>query len=217
MSEAWPWLSVALLGAYHGINPAMGWLFAIARGLQEQSRRALLLALVPIALGHLASVALVVLLVGVGQRIIAPEVLRAAGGTVLIVLGIYKSIRPRSHPRWIGMRISLPELALWSFTMSTAHGAGLMLLPALVHASDVAHAHTLKAHHDTGTGLDAAAIEGGAWASIHTLTMFATMAVAALLVFDRFGIGILRHAWLNLDRIWAGVIVVSGVFTLLSV
>ena len=215
MTDAWPWVSAALLGAYHGINPAMGWLFAMARGLQERSRKALLLALVPIAAGHLASVTLVVLLAGLGQLVISAPTLRVVGGMSLIALGIYKVIRPRSHPRWIGMRIGLPELALWSFTMSTAHGAGLMLLPALFHASHVAHAHT-GAHEPIWTGMEAVSLAGGAWATIHTFTMFVTMAVIALLVFERFGIGVLRHAWVNLDRVWACVIVVSGVFTILS-
>jgi len=113
------------------------------------------------------------------------------------------------------MRVGLPELALWAFTMSTAHGAGLMLLPLLFRGAH-AHAHAAGAHDAAWTGLNAMSIAGGAWATVHTLTMFLTMAAVALLVFDRFGIGVLRHAWVNLDRIWAGVIVLSGVFTLLS-
>ena len=58
--DAWPWLALAGLGAFHGLNPAMGWLFAVALGLHRQSRRIVWLSLLPIALGHAVSVAIVV-------------------------------------------------------------------------------------------------------------------------------------------------------------
>ena len=54
------WLML-LLGAYHGINPGMGWLFAVALGMQEQKGSAVARALVPIALGHALSIGIVVL------------------------------------------------------------------------------------------------------------------------------------------------------------
>src|ERR671933_2401331 len=133
MHGVWPWALMALLGAYHGLNPAMGWLFAVALGLQERNRRAVLRALAPIALGHEASIALVVLLVGGLELVAAPQVLRAAGALVLVLFGLYKFLRPRSHPRWGGMRVTPRELVLWSFLMSSAHGAGLMLFPILRH------------------------------------------------------------------------------------
>src|SRR5919202_4891307 len=100
MHGVWPWALMALLGAYHGLNPAMGWLFAVALGLQERNRRAVLRALAPIALGHEASVALVVLLVGGLELLAAPGVARAAGAGALVLSGLYKFLRPRSHPRW---------------------------------------------------------------------------------------------------------------------
>ena len=127
MSPPWPWLSLALLGAYHGINPAMGWLFAVALGLQEHSRKALLRALLPIALGHWASIALTAALDGGLQVVSSPHLLRPLGAAALILFGLYKFLKPRWHPRWVGMRVSLRELVLWSFLMSSAHGAGLML------------------------------------------------------------------------------------------
>ena len=133
MSAApWPWLSLALLGAYHGVNPAMGWLFAVALGLQEHSRKALLRALLPITLGHWASIALTAALVGGLQVVSPPYLLRPLAAAALILFGLYKFVKPRSHPRWVGMRVSLRELALWSFLMSSAHGAGLMLFPVLL-------------------------------------------------------------------------------------
>src|SRR5438093_7022271 len=144
----------------------MGWLFAVALGLQERSRRAVLRALVPIAVGHEASLAVVVALVS-GLQVVASEgVLRIAGALVLIGFGLYKFIRPRSHPRWVGMRIKAWELALWSFLMSSAHGAGLMLfpvllgLPASAAAAATAHAEVGgEPHlHVAGSGLTGAVV-----------------------------------------------------------
>ncbi len=122
LGDLGPWLALALLGAYHGLNPAMGWLFAVALGLQEGKRAAVLQALIPIALGHEASIALAVVLIRGVEAVAAPDllVLRLAGAILLVLFGAYKFLRPRSHPRWVGMRVTPPELALWSFLMSSA-------------------------------------------------------------------------------------------------
>ncbi|MFN8472675.1 MAG: hypothetical protein U0822_10830 [Anaerolineae bacterium] len=133
MNELWPWLTLALLGAYHGLNPGMGWLFAVGLGLQERSRRAVLRAFFPIALGHAVSVAAVVALVAMAEAFVAPSVLRNVGGVALIGFGLYKLVAPMSHPRWVGMRVSFRDLVVWSFLMATAHGAGFMLAPVLLH------------------------------------------------------------------------------------
>src|SRR5260370_16460610 len=61
------WPTLFLLGAYHGINPGMGWLFAVARGMQEHRARAVAWSLPPIALGHALSIGVVVLLAGLSQ------------------------------------------------------------------------------------------------------------------------------------------------------
>ena len=219
MSSAWPWLTLALLGAYHGLNPGMGWLFAVARGLQDQRREAVLRSLIPIALGHAASIALVVALVGGVQTLAAPGPVRAVGAVVLILFGVFKLLRPRSHPHWIGMRIGAGELALWSFLMATAHGAGLMLFPVLLalpagtegtHAGGAhAHAHGAPAG-PASLGQDAAAV------LVHTLAMLLVMGVVALVVYEKLGLAILRRAWVNLDLIWAVAIVAAGAFTLFT-
>ncbi len=128
MKEAWPWLALLGLGAFHGINPGMGWLFAVALGLQEQRRSAVWSALPPIAVGHALSVGLVVALVVVIRASISYEVLRWVAAAVLIGFGIYRLVRTR-HPRWVGMRVGFRDLTLWSFLMASAHGAGLMLVP----------------------------------------------------------------------------------------
>src|SRR6266487_2546761 len=132
MNEFWPWLTLALLGGYHGLNPAMGWLFAVALGLQERRRLAVIRAFVPIALGHAASVAAVVALLGAAQALLDLGVLRLVGAGALVIFGLYKLLAPMSHPRWVGMRVNFRDLSAWSFLMATAHGAGLMLLPVLL-------------------------------------------------------------------------------------
>ncbi len=213
-----PWMTLAALGAYHGLNPAMGWLFAVALGLQERRRRTVLRALVPIALGHEASIALVAVLVGGAELVATPDLIRPIGAAALISFGLFKFLRPRSHPRWGGMRMSLAELALWSFLMSSAHGAGLMLFPVLLglpvaHAEDAAEPHlhvfgsTVTLH---GILQDAAAV------SIHTLAMLVVMGVVALTVYEKLGVRVLRRAWINFDTLWAGAVVAAGIVTLFT-
>jgi hypothetical protein len=221
MSGLWPWLTLALLGAYHGVNPGMGWLFAVARGLQDQRREAVLQSLVPIALGHAASIALVVALVGGVQTLAAPGPVRALGAVVLILFGIFKLLRPRSHPRWVGMRVGAGELAIWSFLMATAHGAGLMLFPVLLALPAAAHgAHAAGAPHAHGAaaiGLGPASLgQDAAAVLVHTLAMLLVMGVVALVVYEKVGLAILRRAWVNLDLIWAVAIVAAGAFTLFT-
>jgi len=132
MKEMWPWLTLMLLGVYHGLNPGMGWLFAVALGLQERSRGAVVRAFAPIALGHAASIAVVVALVAMLQTAISPIWLRWVGAGTLMAFGLYKLIVPMSCPRWVGMRVGFRELMAWSFLMATACGAGLMVVPVIL-------------------------------------------------------------------------------------
>jgi len=214
MSSGWPWLALVVLGAYHGLNPGMGWLFAVARGLQEKQRAAVLRSLLPIALGHAASIALVVSLVGGVQAVAPPRPLRVGGAVVLILFGVFKFLRPRAHPRWVGMRVGSGELALWSFLMATAHGAGLMLLPVLLSLPPPAAGHVHGAH---GAGIGAVPIADDAVAVlVHTLAMLVVMGTVAVVVYEKVGLAILRRAWLNLDLIWAVAIVAAGLFTLFT-
>ena len=208
-SELWPWLAtLGVLGLYHGINPAMGWLFAVALGLQERRRSAVLRALPLIALGHEASVAAVVVLVSGLQLVADPELIRVVGAVGLIAFGAFKFLKPRSHPRWVGLRVSARELMLWSFLMSTAHGAGLMLFPVLV--GEPSHAHGASAVSSASLTLDVAAVV------VHTSAMLISMGLVAVLVYEKLGLGVLRRAWLNLDRVWATVVVAAGAVTLFT-
>nr|WP_204061141.1 hypothetical protein [Microbispora corallina] len=193
--------AVILLGAFHGINPAMGWLFAVARGLQERSRDLLLQSLPVIALGHLASVALVVLVVSATGSVVTGTALAIGSGVVLVGFGLWHLLA-RRHFRWVGMRLSLPQLAAWSFLMSSVHGAGLMLLPVLTRIPAGHHGHALS---------------GGMFvAGVHTLAMFVTATAVALAVYEFLGVAVLRRAWFNLDKMWAFALVGAGVFTLVG-
>jgi hypothetical protein len=229
MNELWPWLTLVLLGAYHGINPAMGWLFAVALGLQERSRMAVLQALVPIAIGHAVSIVLAVTIIGLAQVLIPPDVVRLACGGVLIGFGVYRLVR-QTHPRWVGMRVGFRDLIAWSLLMSTAHGAGLMLTPVLFQVRASGHTvlgvcslgvRVAEAAQTVPTASRAAVSTAALWVdtglavvSMHTVGMFVVMGVVAVVVFEKVGLAILRRAWFNLDLVWAAALVCTGVLTL---
>ena len=197
------WLAVVLLGAFHGLNPGMGWLFAVSFGLQEKDRGALLRALPPIAVGHELAVAPVAVAVAVfssaATRALVVGVLAAA----LTGFGLYLLLRTR-HFTWVGMRLNRWELAWWSFLMSTVTGAGLMLSPVLLSATP--SASTLE---EALAGPVASAL---AAALVHGLAMLVTSAVVAVVVYEVVGLRILRSAWVNLDRLWAGAFLLAGAF-----
>ena len=116
MHQLWPWILLGLLGAYHGLNPAMGWLFAVALGMQEGDRKAVVRALPAIAIGHEASILVIaVLVLGLGL-ITDPSALHLGAGVALIAFGLFRFIKPRAHFRWV-MRgnVGRRELAGWSF------------------------------------------------------------------------------------------------------
>ena len=218
MNETWPWLTLALLGAYHGLNPAMGWLFAVALGLQERRRAAVIRAFAPIALGHAVSVAAVVALLGAAQALVGLGVLRLIGAVALMIFGLYKLLAPMSHPRWVGMRVGFRDLIAWSFLMATAHGAGLMLLPVLLRLpSGVAQATHDMADHAAHMQMAGAAVAPAAEiaaVAIHTAAMFLVMGSIAMVVYEKVGLAILRRAWVNLDLVWAVALIVTGALSL---
>jgi hypothetical protein len=194
----WPWLAFAGLGLFHGLNPAMGWLFAVALGLHRQSRRAVLLALPPLAAGHALAIGLVaVSAVALGLQV-DPVVARVAAGALLLGWAAYHWLYGHRHRVRIGMTAGAAGLALWSFLMATAHGAGLMLLPALLPLC------TMPGMTGGPFTLSLAVV------AVHTLTMLAATGIIALLVHDWLGVGFLRRGWINLDAVWTGVLAVTG-------
>jgi hypothetical protein len=204
------WAMLLALGAFHGINPGMGWLFAVALGMQERRRGAVLRALVPLGAGHALAVAVALgaaLAVGFA---IPLAWLRWPVAVVLVSLGVRRFVRHR-HPRGAGLRVTMGGLTVWSFLMATAHGAGLMVVPVFLGmATSAAGAH---AHHmpDAASGAGAALVATG----LHAAGYLAVTASVAALVFEKLGVGILRRAWINLDVIWSAALVATGVLTLL--
>lgn len=215
MDGWWPWVALALLGAYHGLNPGMGWLFAVGLGLQEQSRRAVTGALVPIAVGHELSVALVVVALGGALAAGPMAVVRSLGAVLLVGFGLWKLVRPR-HPRWVGFRVNRRQLVLWSFLMSSAHGAGLMLLPVLLGLSSRPGSGAGDEHALLDLGAGASLWAGALAVVVHSVAMLGVMGIVAVVVYEKLGLGVLRRGWVNLDLLWAGALVVAGLFTLFT-
>ena len=224
MTAVWPWIAIAALGAYHGLDPSMGWLFAVALGLQERRRAKVFAALGPIALGHLVSIAAVVALIGWARFAAASPWLRPAGGGILILFGAFRYLWPRAHPRWVAMRVKWYELSLWSFLMASAHGAGLMLFPILMNMPGGAEMHHEMMHglhgrlmHQSMAAMGPALSfrQDAAVVLLHTAAMLLTMGTIAVVVYDRVGLAFLRSAWINLDAVWAGALVAAGVLSLL--
>ena len=202
------WVLLISLGAFHGINPGMGWLFAVALGLQERRRGAVLRALLPLCAGHALAIAGSVGVAMAMGAVIPIRTLRWSIAIVLVSLGVLRFFR-HHHPRWVGMRVGMSGLTVWSFLMATAHGAGLMVVPVFVGiamSGDSAHAH-----HAAATNAGAAIFATG----VHAASYLAVTAFVALLVFDKLGVGILRRAWFNLDAIWAAALIATGAVTLL--
>ncbi len=188
----WRWGILFLLGAYHGINPGMGWLFAVALGMQEKSSRAVVRSLIPIALGHATAIGVVVLLASLIEILLPLKHVKIAVAAILIGLGVYRTVRSR-HPRFAGMRVGFGRLTIWSFLMASAHGAGLMVLPVV-----------MPMDHHSGVGGFKATL-------VHTAGYLAVTGAVAWIVYRKVGLALLRRAWLNLDLIWAAALMVTGV------
>lgn len=204
----WAWLAVVALGAYHGLNPGMGWLFAVSNGMQARRGSGVFLALPPIALGHFLAMAAALLPFTLLDLYLRKLVyIRAAAGVILVVFGVYKLFSQR-HPRFLA-RIGSSHLTLWSFLMATAHGAGLMLVPVVLDLSP--DAHTSHNGHQPllelaggSVGLPLVAV------TVHTLAMVLTGGAIAWVVYRYLGLGLLRRSWLNLDLLWAVLLIVVG-------
>jgi hypothetical protein len=219
----WPWLTLAGLGAVHGVNPGMGWLFAVALGLQEGRARAVWRALPPLALGHAAAIAIAVAVAAVLGGLVPVEPLRWGVAGVLLVFGL-RRLRSHRHPPYGGMRVGGRELTVWSFLMATAHGAGLMILPVVLGGdsplmgamagsgmSGAEHAAPMGGAHVAG--LPAGVATGLAVSVVHTLGYLTVAMLLAWLVYARFGVRVLRAAWINLDLVCAGALIATALVT----
>jgi hypothetical protein len=203
------WLALAGLGALHGLNPGMGWLFAVALGMQEGKRSAVWRALVPLTLGHALAIAAAIGVAMIAGAALSPATLRWPVEILLAGLGVRQFYR-HLHPRWAALRVGMGGLTLWSFLMASAHGAGLMVLPVFLSMTAAAEG---PACHMRGASTQALA--GGTATLVHGAGYLAVTALAAWIVVDRFGLGLLRKAWINLDVIWSAALILTGCLTLL--
>jgi len=203
----WSWTGLVLLGAFHGINPGMGWLFAVAIGMQERRRSAVWRALVPLTLGHALAIGAVVLVAVLTGVAMPAASLKLPVAATLAVLGIYRLIRHR-HRTGGGMRVGMCGLTVWSFLMATCHGAGLMVLPIFLSMTAPAQGASCHASgsRDAVAGLTATLAHGAGYLIVTALT--------ALVVFEKLGLGLLRKTWFNLDLIWAAALIATGSLTI---
>jgi hypothetical protein len=212
--QGWRWVSLALLGAWHGLNPAMGWLFGVALGLQRKSRGAVFQSLAPIALGHALAIAMAVSLVELLGFATPISTLRWASAAALVSFGLWRLRRVR-HPPWVGMQVSFLDLTRWSWLMATAHGAGLMLVPVLLGLRPAMCGVPVSVPSEV-LAMTTATVVGAT--AVHTASHLAVSTGIAWLVYDRLGLVVLRRSWINLDFIWScslltagGLVLVSGV------
>jgi hypothetical protein len=207
---AWPWVTLVGLGAFHGVNPAMGWLFAVALALHRGRRAVVFESLLPIALGHALAVAVVAVTVTTLGMTVSLDAVRVLAGVALLGWAFYHAVYGSRHRVRIGMRTGMAGLAVWSFMMASAHGAGLMLVPALLPLGGVGASH---GHATMGGSLLTALAAVG----VHTLAMLAVTGAIAVVVHEWVGLAFLRRGWINLDRFWTAALVVTGSLLILLV
>src|SRR5262245_11452211 len=214
MRPAWPRLALVALGWFHGVNPAMGWLFAVGLGMHRGSRSVVLWALLPIALGHALAIGVVVaVMAAIGAAAdaellaIDAAVLQVVGGVALVGWGVYHQLYGRRHRSRVGMRAGFAGLTFWSFLMANAHGAGLMLVPVLLPL-DVAGVHRHGAAPGDQLGVALLVV------AVHALAMLVTTGAIAVLVYEWVGLAFLRRGWITLDLVWTLALMATGAFLL---
>jgi hypothetical protein len=196
------WAALLGLGAFHGINPGMGWLFAVALGLQERRRGAVLSALLPLGIGHALAVAAAIALALVAGAVMPLQWVRWVVAAILVVFGVSRLFRHR-HPSWASMRVSKSGLTLWSFLMASAHGAGLMVVPLFLRMS-------MPPGHAAHAAMMGSPLNAVLATSLHAIGYLVVTAAVAFLVFEKLGVGMLRKAWFNLDLVWAVALICTG-------
>ena len=211
-TTAWLWFAVVASGIYHGLNPGMGWPLAVSAGLMERSSRALFAALGPLAAGHLLAM-LLVLLPFVLLIVLAEwqREIQVSAGLLVIGFGVFRLVNQR-HPRFIA-RIRRTQLALWSFAVAIAHGAGLMLVPiylGLCGSADLDAGHTAA-----GTLINANLGMAVLVSTVHAAAMITVGGCAAWLVYRYLGLKFVSRSWFNLETLWAISLVLVGVIALM--
>ena len=211
-TATWSWVGLLALGGFHGLNPGMGWLFAVALGLQDRRRHTVWRAMAPLGAGHLLAVGATILVALLAGAVTPLHSLRWPLAAVLIGLGFYRLYR-HHHPRGgAGMRVGMGRLAWWSFLVASSHGAGLMVLPLFLGLSATGEAASSHAGHSMPMDSQ---VTGLIATLVHSAGYLMATALAAWLVLEKFGLMVLRTAWINLDFIWVIALLASGALTLL--
>jgi hypothetical protein len=203
------WLALAGLGAFHGVNPAMGWLFAVALGLHRRSRTVVLQSLIPIAVGHALAIAVVAFVVVALAAVVDQRAIRIGSGLALIGWAVYHRLVGSRHRVRVGMRVGMTGLGLWSFIMATGHGAGLMLVPILLRVGSPAPSH-MAGHSMPSVPVSTSLAAIG----VHTAAMLVVTGAIAVLVYEWIGVAFLRRGWFNLDLVWTAALAVTGLLLL---
>lgn len=207
-ADLWPWIALAAIGLFHGLNPAMGWLFAVALGLHRNSQRVVLVSLLPIAIGHAAAIGFVLAIVLAFGFVVDRVVLTRVAAVILIGFAFWHFAYGHRQRVHVGMQTGMLGLALWSFLIASAHGAGLMVIPFLFQICSIG---TPAVSGDEVTVAALAAL------GLHTVAMLTAIAVISLAVYNWIGVAFLRRGWINLDLVWVGALLVCGLALLLNV
>lgn len=214
-SPLWVWVAIFVLGIWHGVNPSMGWLFAVGLGMQEQNGRAVWRALLPLALGHGFAILVAIAAAALIGMVVPLHTVRWVVAGALLLFALSRMVRHR-HPRFGGMRVGGRDLAIWSFLMATAHGAGLMVVPFVLGAGGVEHEMAAGHAMHMATAMPmvgGARLLGLLAAGVHTLGYLVVTGAIAAVVYERLGLRLLRTAWINLDVIWIAALVVTAAVT----
>jgi hypothetical protein len=208
------WLAVIALGAYHGLNPGMGWPLAVSNGMWARREQAVFATFLPLAGGHFLAMAAALLPFALFLAYLDwSQTIRIAAGGIVAAFGVYKLVN-RRHPR-IAARLGPRSLTLWSFLTATAHGAGLMLAPIALGlcagGSEAAPSAGIDRGHEAMTELMRSGIATSiAVSTVHTVAMVAAGGAMAWIVYRSAGLKLLRNTWLNLESVWAASLIATG-------
>ncbi len=200
-------MAVKRSGIYHGINPGMGWPLAVSAGLMGRGQRDVIAALGPLALGHFIAMAGILLPFAVMTSLVTwQREIQIGAGLVVVGMGVYLLIN-RRHPRFLA-RIRPTQLALWSFAVAMAHGAGLMLVPiflGLCSPEEIDAGHNAAMTLMRGNVIMAAVVS-----VVHAAAMIVSGGLIAWAVFKWLGPQFISKSWFNLDVVWAVSLILVG-------
>ena len=205
------WWAVVVSGIYHGVNPGMGWPLAVSSALMERRQASLFKALLALALGHLLAMAAILFPFSVLFWLVEWQREIQIGAALLVIaLGIYLLVN-RRHPRFLA-RVPPSRLALWSFLVAMAHGAGLMLVPIYLGICDTVGS---DAGHTAADALMGGTLTIALLVALtHTAAMMLSGGALAVGVYHWLGLRFLQKGWFNLDILWALSLILVGVLAL---